>query len=317
MIDCKASASILKSKLMSYVKHNWLCCIEIVTTLLLCFVHALSAGHYANFYPINGTFQNYNPVRRLLEGQIPYKDFQDYLGLGHLYLGSIFTKIFGGTYRSSLVAFSFLAFGSLAIISYMVAMSVFNQREKAIAISNIILTLILINPLVLTNAIAGTNEILNALNNALGTGISARFVRGMILPIIILIIWIGYLVYGKFSERHKRISNYKNMIIDIGIGVIAGCGFAWSNDYGISSWVCLFIMTFWISLCRNRKLLRALVSAGLELVSSFVGMFISVEIFTVGHFREWFSSTFGTGGIKVGIIIRQRAIIYMMWILLT
>lgn len=91
---------------------------EILITISLCIVHSVGAGHYANFYPINGTFQNYNPVRRLLDGQIPYRDFQDYLGLGHLYLGAVLTALFGGNYRSSLMAFSFLTFGGLAAISY-------------------------------------------------------------------------------------------------------------------------------------------------------------------------------------------------------
>ena len=94
-------------------------------------MHSLSAGHYANYYPINGTFQNYNPVRRLLSGQIPYKDFQDYLGLGHLYTGSVFTVLFGGTYRASLAAFSFLTFGGLALLSLVIGMAIFRRKEIA------------------------------------------------------------------------------------------------------------------------------------------------------------------------------------------
>lgn len=33
----------------------------------------------------NGDFQNYNPVRRMLAGQVPYRDFTVYLGVGELY----------------------------------------------------------------------------------------------------------------------------------------------------------------------------------------------------------------------------------------
>jgi len=36
----------------------------------------------ARFYPINGTFQAYNPIRRLLDGQFPGLDFVSYTGLG-------------------------------------------------------------------------------------------------------------------------------------------------------------------------------------------------------------------------------------------
>ena len=78
--------------------------VGIIMMFLINLLYAMYQGYYANFYPINGTFQNFNPVRRFLAGQVPYKDFQDYLGLGHLYSGSIATKLFGGDYQSSLIA---------------------------------------------------------------------------------------------------------------------------------------------------------------------------------------------------------------------
>lgn len=57
--------------------------------LLICFIHALTVGHNIEFSPINDAFQNFNPVRRFLKGQIVYRDFNDYLGLGHSYLDSL------------------------------------------------------------------------------------------------------------------------------------------------------------------------------------------------------------------------------------
>lgn len=63
----------------------------VIMLCVICILHAAEAGHYVDFNPINGTFQNFNPVRRLLSGQIPYRDFQDYLGLGHLFAGSAAT----------------------------------------------------------------------------------------------------------------------------------------------------------------------------------------------------------------------------------
>jgi len=100
--------------LVGLIRKHWFLLIEIILMFSLCLLHTLEAGHYANFYPINGTFQNYNPARRLLAGQIPYKDFNDYLGMGHLYLGTIATALFGGDYQGSLQAFSFLTFFGMA-----------------------------------------------------------------------------------------------------------------------------------------------------------------------------------------------------------
>lgn len=284
------------NKTSSFFRDNWIFMAEVVITVLLCLVHSLSAGHYADFFPINGTFQNYNPVRRLLDGQVPYRDFQDYLGLGHLYFGSIFTALFGGSYRSSLMAFSFLTFGSFALISYMVSSVVFKRKEISAAFTNIVLAVVLIQPLVLGNAIAGTSEILGALIYTLGAGNSARLMRGAILPIVIFLMWLAHLTYTKMAERQKRLVAYKDIVICAGTGLIAGFGFTWSNDYGISCWVCSFIMTIWVSICRNKNFTKALLHAGIELAASFVGIFVTVEVFTVGHFFQWFSATFGTGG---------------------
>ena len=71
---------------------------EAYTIFILCIIiiSALNTSNTIDFYPINGTFQNYNPIRRLLSGQVPFMDFYDYLGLGHLYIGALLTCIFGG-----------------------------------------------------------------------------------------------------------------------------------------------------------------------------------------------------------------------------
>ena len=278
------------------IKNNWIFIAEVFFVLLLCIVHSVSAGRYVNFFPVNGTFQNYNPVRRFLAGQIPYRDFQDYLGLGHLYTGSIFTVLFGGNYRASLIAFSFLTFGSLAALSYMVAMSVFGRKEKALAFTNILLVTLLVQPLVLKYAFAGTQEILDALTYALGTGNSARFVRGLILPLTIFLIWLGYRIYLKYENKYRWLSNKREIIISVGIGLAAGFAFVWSNDYGISCWICLCIMTFWVSICKYRKFLKSLMYTGIEFVASIVGIFLTVEVLTLGNFSTWFQSIFETGG---------------------
>ena len=111
--------------------------------------------------------------------------------MGHLYLGSILTALYGGDYQGSLQAFSFLTFGGLALLSLMVSMAVIKRKEVAGALANILLIVFLVEPLFYKNGIAGTSEILEALEYALGTGNSARFIRGMILPIACFLISVG------------------------------------------------------------------------------------------------------------------------------
>ena len=275
-------------------KGSWIFIFEMILLIVICIMHSLSAGHYANYYPINGTFQNFNPVRRFLSGQIPYRDFQDYLGMGHLYLGSILTALYGGDYQGSLQAFSFLTFGGLALFSLMVSMAVIKRKEIAGALTNILLIVFLVEPLFYKNGIAGTIEILKALECALAVGNSARFIRGMILPIAGFLLLVGFLIYKKFFT--VKFLKYKEILIYVGLGIVAGFSFAWSNDYGVSCWLCLLIMAFWLSVCRNRSIIHSIVSLAITAGTSIVCLFITVEIFTLGHFGQWFSATFGTGG---------------------
>lgn len=285
-----------KEKLKKVDSRTWLFIAEIILMFILCYMHSVSAGHYANFYPINGTFQNFNPVRRFISGQIPYRDFQDYLGMGHLYIGSFFTVIFGGSYRNSLVAFSFLTFGGLALLFYVIGIAVFKRKEISAAATNIVLVMLLIEPAFFKNTVSGASEILEALEYALGTGNSARFVRGTILPVSILLVWLAYKVYITLSQKKDWLKEHRELVTYTGIGFVAGFAFTWSNDYGISCWVCSVIFSFWIALSRTRKFLSSLRCTVIEIAASAAGIIITVLIFTCGHLTEWFSATFGTGG---------------------
>lgn len=279
----------------TFIIENWMFLLSIILAIGICIVYALSTGHYANFYAINGTYQNFNPVRRFLNGQIPYRDFYDYLGLGHLYVGSLFTVIFGSDYHASLIAFSFLTLLCMVLLAFIIGFAIFKRKELVPCFASLFLVLIIIQPLFFTNTLTGTPEILNALKSTLGTGNSARFVRGMILPLICFFNWIGYLWYKKFLK--KRLSEKKRFVfVYTATGIIAGLAFTWSNDYGISCWVCLLIVTFWISLSRSRKFSKAICALLIELSTSIVSIFAFVELFTFGHFPEWLINTFGTGG---------------------
>ena len=277
-------------------RETWIFLIEIGLMIIICVLHSLSEGQYVNFWPINGTFQNFNPVRRLLSGQVPYHDFEDYLGMGHLYAGSITTVIFGGNYRGSLIAFSFLSFAGIALLSFVISMAVCEKKDVAGAITNIFLIVLLVQPLVYTNTLVGTNDILNALNSALSSGNSARFVRGMILPISCILISVGYNLYDFLASRNKFFMRKRECFFYGGVGLVAGFCFAWSNDYGISCWVCFIIMAFWVSICRTKKLFLSLGNMLMEIMCSIISLAITVAIFSKGNIGKWIFATFGTGG---------------------
>ena len=69
--------------------------INVILILSVIVINVFKNASNVNFITYNGSFQNYNPIRRLLSGQIQYADFYDYLGFGHAYLGAILSIIFG------------------------------------------------------------------------------------------------------------------------------------------------------------------------------------------------------------------------------
>ena len=116
--------SKLKENIKMLMKHYRMQIICVILIILICLIHAVNTTYTVDFFPINGTFQNFNVVRRLLDGQVPYRDFNIYLGMGHLYIGSLFTAIFGGNFSASIMAFTFLTILSLCTFSFTIGKAV-------------------------------------------------------------------------------------------------------------------------------------------------------------------------------------------------
>lgn len=269
---------------------RWIGAVEVFLLLAACALHGAKAGHYADFYPLNGTFQNFNPVRRLLDGQVPYRDFVDYLGLGHLYGGGVCTALLGGDYRASLTAFSFLTILSLAFTLAVIGGVILREKTAALVFSSVFLFVLLIRPSLFLRVPGVTETIASAAAGALRTGNSARFVRGMILPLSC------FMLLGVFNVAGRMRSAQKGFAAVCGAALVSGFSFVWSNDYGISCWVCIAVMTFWIILARTRDMGRALLGAGVETALSLAGIYVCIQIVTLGHFPQWAESVLGTGG---------------------
>ena len=264
--------------------------IQFAMLVMLCFITALYAARNVDFAPMNGTFQNYNPVRRLLDGQIPFKDFADYLGLGHLYLGAGLTGILGGSFRGSLIAFNMLSSLSFVLISSLLGTAVLGRKRDALNVTGICFVVMagllycvrkifpeLLSPL-----------LMRSINYFLATGNSARFVRALVIPIVMLIVI--------SCEKIVRVSHHKGVLSSAGAGVIGGFAFTYGNDFGISCWVCMHIMTFVVAISRSRKLRTAVCCTFLEIFVSVMCILLSAWIFTAGHLQNWMSVIMQSGG---------------------
>lgn len=255
--------------------------------LILCLVHARVSVHNADFGPLNGTFQDFNPIRRFLSGQVPYRDFSDYLGMGHLYIGTITTLLFGKSFVASKTAFVFLAFFSLSLLSLSLGTAVLRFRIRGLTLTVILLSLLLIHPLFLDPFVL-SDEAREAFDYALKNGNSARMVRAFILPLVscALILF--------FSAKKQGTNRLKLLIFSVCCGSVL----PWSNDYGISLFLCIWIMLTVAVFCRTRSLGKTLLLSFAHLLLSLLGAVLFVELFTAGHLVSWLHSTFGIGGFQ-------------------
>jgi|GEM_PF-4378417 len=67
--------------------------------------------------------------------------------MGHLYIDTVFSVLFGGDYNGILIAFSFLTLLGLSLISIMIGLAVFKKKHTVILITNSVLLMLLTQPL--------------------------------------------------------------------------------------------------------------------------------------------------------------------------
>ena len=253
---------------------------------LLGIVWSLINTKYIDYNPINGDFQNYNPVRRLLSGQIPFKDFSVYLGCGQLYLEAFLLSIIGNTFKNSLCSMYFLSVFCFWISIMVVVFLVTKSKFFAILSANILIFFNIARPAFFVNNMVA--ELWEGFNAGIIPGNSARLIRAFVT---ILLAWIILL-------RIKKVYYKKNKIEEVTffIAFISGIMLLWSNDYGVvTSFSMGFVYLVIIFKCFWKDWKLILKQVGIYIPSYLVGMIISILFVTKFHIKDWFLFMFGVG----------------------
>ena len=287
----------LRAIAVFYLTEKWPVYILVLSAILMCVVHALPAGVWADFSAINGDFQNYNVVRRFLSGQTVYADFAAYLGCGHLFIGSLLTFIFGGgspDLMSSKMAFQFAATFSFALFAYAVFRAVFHKSGRVIPLiaANAMLLLLLVNPNLFVNALSVTTDFHGSMQRSLETGNSARFLRGLGPVFAVALIS----VFSYLRCRIKRISRSDILSLAFVYGLPAGIIAYYSNDYGIASSVSIAVIVFFRVLSDSSSVFQKISKLYAFAIAVLLSFVIFGTVITHGHFGRYLSAVFGTGG---------------------
>ena len=244
-----------------------------ITILLAIISFILSVGSaalfrvtYPVFSPINGDYQTYNGIRRLLDGQIPFKDFYYYLGFGPLYITSILTALFGGSFHSSLIATHLQPLVLFIGIYFLLGIM---EKSKS---SRIIVALI-------CTFFAGDLMIVDN---------SLRFWRVFsVIPIAIV-----------FSHSLNPGKNYvhRGLLLAISCGILS----IWSNDYGFALlpiYPTMFILYLFF---KEKKSIKSLAFLSLSMILLIlISNFLIVSLLTLGNYFNWFSFTKEAGTAQV------------------
>lgn len=246
----------------------------LIFIMALCLLAGLKRIYFSDFIPINGDFQNYNGFRRLLAGQVPFKDFYFYLGLGPLYINSFFVWIMGNNFTHSLFVTN-----AITALMFSIAVStvfILNRLDKKLTL---FFTFLLLAFGLGYNDILNVNDFFDKFDflSYATPGVSIRMQRAF-LPFAISFL---ALLVNKYN-LHTKVKGQKVQYFIFGF--ITGACLAWSNDYGISVFLTLGYIFVLINLELNLTFIKKSI---LYLLGIVAGAGLIISLFTLGHLLNW------------------------------
>lgn len=242
----------------------------------------------------NGDFQNYNPVRHLLAGQAPYKDFTVYLGAGELYGVAAILLLVGNTFARSMFAAEFLTWFCFELLVLAVCRAVFRTGRAARAMTAALSAYCLLA--VQGTNLPGMNWLRNLLGYASSSGNSARMIRSGALPIAVLLCGVALCLWRAFPPKAdaKGLRKYLPLGPTLAVPFIAGAMVPWSNDMGASMYLAVSL-AYGLFLLRQygTKIKTVALRVGQYIVVSVLGLGISVTLISWGHPLSWLRQTRG------------------------
>ena len=235
----------------------------IVCVFMIALFMGLNRIYISDFNPINGDFQSYNAFRRILDGQIPYKDFANYLGMGIIFINVPFLFFFN-SFTASLFITNFSVCVMFCVAVTMTVYFATSKRNLAYILGVVAPTVVLFEKLwerlpFVTLSVPGN---------------SMRMARGFLPFLLIIILYI----FMKITKKNFFEMFESKIAIPV-MGFVIGAFFVWSNDFGIvsilSSSMIMFVMGRYIYGKFNRKFFSAAIKFASFLI---LGALISLTI---------------------------------------
>lgn len=257
---------------------------------------------------MNGDFQNYNPVRRLLAGQAPYKDFAVYLGAGELYSVGAVLLCIGNSFANSVFSAAALTWFFYELLVLAVGIAVLGRGRQARAFA---LAVSGWNFLALIGtSVPFAGFITQFLGISGYVGNSARMIRFSALTLLVLTVAAGLHLWQAKGERplfggavtlpqKLRAALRWPLHPAVLVPLAAGALVPWSNDAGGAAYIAASLGYGLFLIRIYKKDLAAILRGTLGYIAvSVVGLGLSVTVVSWGHPLAWWRQTRGVSSMQ-------------------
>ncbi|MDX2242974.1 MAG: hypothetical protein NW224_20025 [Leptolyngbyaceae cyanobacterium bins.302] len=268
--------------------------IALISSIIIIVSYADFYKLHLDFSAINGSFQTFNPIRRIFDSEIPGFDFSTYLGIGTTYFIAALAFLTGKNFAA--VSFSnhflhlFCHFIAFLVLLYLLGLSM----RRSLLLASLIIEVITL--------VLGSISIL-------GDPPLRTFLEGLITP---LTTWLPLLsAWGELTTpglSNLGIRSALPFLTSLGLlgglhyfrayrlrfaifwGSLIGIQPLWSNDYGVIS---ALILTFVALIYICKQQFDSKIQTFLIVISSATcAFFLVTTIVTWGHPYTWIQENF-------------------------
>ncbi len=226
------------------------------------------------------------PVRHLLAGQVPYRDFTVYLGAGELYSVGGLLLVLGNSFGRSMLATNFCTWFYFELLVLAVCLVVIGTARAARAAALALCSVFFAYVQGANLPFAG--QVNTLLSYAAANGNSARMMRSAALTLAVLVILLGLHFWQQDTSRRL-------LAPAVLVPFAAGFFVPWSNDMGGAAYISIALGygLYLIRLYRS-SIGKIVVQTLRYIVTSVVGLGVSVLLISWGHPLAWLRQTRGT-----------------------
>lgn len=282
----------LESKIKHIIRRVWPF-IFILAVLFIAGKEAVARIYNVDFVPTNGDFQTYNTLRRFLDGQLPYTDYANYLGMGVIFCLAPFLALHN-SFAGSLFVSTFV---TSVLFILMVSLILYLITGKGLVSATLGLCTALVTYSRLFTMLPWIGGYLDYIFMLMAQpGNSARTVR-MSWPflLVLLVLVLLRLYHRKHTQPADPAALINSKAFCAMLGFFCGIGIVWSNDFGFGAVIAASLLLLVLHLIKSgRHVLRRAVLPALCYIGALAAGFMgAVLLVTGGHWRSWFSHAGG------------------------